>query len=720
MKQSIRKIVCIIMAAMLFMLALNIGAAAETAPTPVIISYESSQTRITRGRSADISVLVKDTSVPADEIADVTAEIDADHLIDSFTGGTVSIEADPDIGTQLSYIVKFENLVYSGTGQTLKFMVGYNGSYSELSVEITQAVPYDDSEPIGEPYVPDPIPEPTIIVHRGDIEEPVEAGQEFDVTVSFENLSNTTLKNVVATCSPTEPLLMAGGTSSFAMENIGGKKTAAITFRLKAMDEITSSNLTVGVELKYTYYNDVSNVTATVSERINIPAKVTRPQEQPTVTVPEPPVIITRSALSPISANQTFGLDITFQNAGKTKIVSPVASFSASEALLLLNETSTVVLPDIEAGESASVTLRFRAASEINSSTQSVNADIKYYYDNGNGLVQSSASEHINISANVTQPPREVVRPDSPVPNLIIRDFGFGGDSVAAGEPFDLYFTFTNTGRLSVENIVVVVDGGESFTMNGSTNTFYYNSLVPGGDITQTVPMQTLAGARTGAQTVNVSFRYEYLDDSRRASTSADIKLSVPVFQPDRLQIDDPKLYDVSYAGMETTIVMSYINKGKSDMSNVEVSIEGEGVDILQPTQYLGNFTSGQSGNISFVVTPWNPGQTDLLIKVTYEDANLRSVTREFPFALDVQEMNWGWEEPGYIDEPEIGGEEKSGPGIWLWIIIAAIVLLALAILFAIVKKNKKKKKAAMAQDDEWDSWADDAAENAKAGSKEE
>ena len=55
------------------------------------------------------------------------------------------------------------------------------------------------------------------------------------------------------------------------------------------------------------------------------------------------------------------------------------------------------------------------------------------------------------------------VQPAGPVPNIIITNFTYGGDSVAAGADFNLDFTFQNMGQVAVTNMVITVDGGESF-----------------------------------------------------------------------------------------------------------------------------------------------------------------------------------------------------------------------------------------------------------------
>ena len=175
------------------------------------------------------------------------------------------------------------------------------------------------------------------------------------------------------------------------------------------------------------------------------------------------------------------------------------------------------------------------------------------------------------------------VQPAGPVPNIIITNFTYGDGSVAVGTNFDLGFTFQNMGKVAVGNMVVTVDGGENFAISGGTNTFYYDSLWAGYSLTQTVPMQVLSSAKNGAQGIDINFKYEYVDGDTRNSNTSDIKISVPVSQPDRFELGDPVLPDAINAGEESTISMEYVNKGKGDVSNVEASIEGDASPPRKP-----------------------------------------------------------------------------------------------------------------------------------------
>ena len=101
------------------------------------------------------------------------------------------------------------------------------------------------------------------------------------------------------------------------------------------------------------------------------------------------------------------------------------------------------------------------------------------------------------------------VQMDSSVPNLVVSGYNYGGNPVPAGGKFSLAFTLLNTGKLAVENIVVTVDGGDNFTIDGSSNTFFYNKIASNKQEEQTVNMQAVTGAKTGAQTIGITCKYE-------------------------------------------------------------------------------------------------------------------------------------------------------------------------------------------------------------------
>ena len=289
-----------------------------------------------------------------------------------------------------------------------------------------------------------------------------------------------------------------------------------------------------------------------------------------------------------------------------------------------------------------------------------------------------------------------------PVPNIIITNFTYGDGSVAAGSDFTLSFTFQNMGKVAVDNMVVTVDGGESFAIAGGTNTFYFDALGAGWAMTQSVPMQALATAASGAQGVNVSFKYEYVDAGARSSSSSDIKISVPVSQPDRFELKDPVQPDMATVGQETTVTMEYVNKGKGGISNVEASIEGDGVDTTMRTQYVGNVASGATGSIGFAFTPLSTDPTDVTLRITYEDSDGKTQTKEFPLTIQAQEMAV---DPGFDDNMVVPDDtEQTGVAWWVWAVVAVVAIAAIVLIVTLVRRHRKAKRA-KEDDEDWADW---------------
>ncbi|RSX58132.1 ABC transporter permease [Bifidobacterium samirii] len=322
------------------------------------------------------------------------------------------------------------------------------------------------------------------------------------------------------------------------------------------------------------------------------------------------------------------------------------------------------------------------------------------------------ADRNLDVDAgngNAARPAVDGDDPDTPdpvagpVPNIIITNFTYGDGSVAAGSDFTLSFTFQNMGKVAVDNLVVTVDGGESFAIAGGTNTFYFDSLGAGWAMTQSVPMQALSTATSGAQGVTVSFKYEYVDAGSRSSSSSDIKISVPVSQPDRFELKDPVQPDMPMVGQETTVTMEYVNKGKGGISNVEASIEGDGVDTTMRTQYVGNVASGATGAIGFAFTPLSTDPTDVTLRITYEDSDGKTQTKEFPITIQAQEASV---DPGFDDNIVVPDDtEQTGVAWWVWAIVAVVAIAAVVLIVTLVRRRRKAKQA-KEDDEDWADWA--------------
>ena len=703
MKNRMRKLgaLCLLLA----VLASVVPPAARAAGSaPVVKSYTVAPAGISKGQTAKLTVYLKDPGTTTKDAKDAKANsLDVSRLVDSFSEGTVStpvITSAP--GEPLEFYVVCSNLVYSGSGKSFRLMAGVDGAYTNLEFSVSQAVEYDGSKteitPAPADTTPTINPAPLVQISRSSLSGPVTAGQEFTLTLNFRNLDTTPLRTPIASVTASDGLMLMDEVSSYAVGDVLGGKTGSVQVRLRAADTIASPAQSLSVELKFNYNNGSALVSGSASEKLNIPAKV-----RTKGTASAPTVIVTRSAVpGPVKPGQQVPVTVSFRNAGKTAIQNPVAVFSTTDSLTLLGSYSTYVLPDIPAGGSKSVTVQVKANKDVTATTQSVNVDLKYTYDAGDTTAAGTVSDKVNLAMEPT------TSTGAPAPNLIISQFDYGGAPVNAGSKFPLKFTIRNTSSsMTVENIVATLDTGGSFAVDGGTNTYFYSKLGAGGEKTQSVAMQALAAqtgtAQTGgaAQGITVNFKYEYVDAGKRTQGTASVVLSVPVVLPNRFNIFAPTVPETVNAGEETTLSVSYVNKGKSEVSNVEAKIVAPDgtITAAAPVQNLGNFESGKSGAIGFAFTPLNPGALDVTLVVSYEDANAKVQTVQFPVHLTVVEPA-----PAATEDPSAKPAKKN-KHLAAWIGGGAGVLAVLAAV--LLRKRKKKKAAALAVDSGWEDWDD-------------
>ena len=417
-----------------------------------------------------------------------------------------------------------------------------------------------------------------------------------------------------------------------------------------------------------------------------------------------PRAVITYSGLPELLASgETATVKLDIKNTGKTAMKAPILNFTVSDALLITDAKYTVALSDIAAGKTASVSVPVKAFGKVAAQKQSIDVAMTFDYYNNVSTTSSEASAHIIVPCKLSDSTEEEPTTGSkPVPIVILSGYSYGGASIAAGSEADLHFTFTNTSKLlAVENIVLKVTTGANLQLNGSSNTFYFESVAAGGSKSVTLPLKAVPMISGSTQDVGLSFSYEYVDNEQRRERTSEMSISVPLYQPDRFELSEPVVAYVGFVGEETSLTMDYVNKGKTEVSNVEATISGD-VDSYNSFVRLGNIPSGKSGTIAFAVTPMLEGDNKATITVSYEDANGDVQERVFETTLSAMAMEPF--DPGEWEDPMEPIEE---PSQFPWWIIAVALAVVTIIVGVVVSKRKKKAKLAK-QQELWDEWDDD------------
>ena len=439
----------------------------------------------------------------------------------------------------------------------------------------------------------------------------------------------------------------------------------------------------------------------TVPVRECVPYTEPTPAPEPTPEViPEPRAVFNSDGTSTsIAAGETKTITVYIQNAGTTAMRDPILTLKSSGSLLIMG-SQDYMLDDIRAGRDTAVTVTVKAPDKIESQMQTIDASLSFYYDNGTQLTGGSASGSVNVLSTVTKDTKDEETIASPTPIVILSKYNYGGSSVAAGSSTNLSFSFTNTSKtIKIENVMVTVTGGQDLMLNGSTNTFYFESVAASGSKTVTVPMKAAQLISASAQDVKIDVTYEYVDQNARKSGNATLSLSVPLYQPDRFELSEPKTSYTGYVGEETSLTIDYVNKGKSAINNVEATISGD-IDSPTPYQRVGTIDGGKNGTIAFAVTPQLEGENQVKIVITYEDSN--GNTKERVFEATVEAMAYEPTDPG-MDDPGMIDPEPANTFPWKYVIIAGVAALIVLLIVLRARKKKAKQKAEQALWDKWD-----------------
>lgn len=292
-----------------------------------------------------------------------------------------------------------------------------------------------------------------------------------------------------------------------------------------------------------------------------------------------------------------------------------------------------------------------------------------------------------------TQPPASLK------PNVLISNYSFEGDYVSGGQNFRLSFNLYNTSKnIKIQNVVVKINGGEKFALSRGADTLYIDSIAAKKASSQSVDLTTSLDAAVGSYPVSFSVSYEYYDNGVKAEGAAELSVTIPVLQNDKVQINNVGLsMPEVYVGEEYDVVFSIINSGFTKLNNAEVKVlNGAGEELA--TAYLGTLEASteKKSNAELLVSFNAAGEQDLKLKLIYEDETLQKKEMEQPFTVQVTEYVSPMPEFPTDDMPPV---EEGGVSPVL-LIVAGIVVLAVIITIVVVVKKKKNKRSELEDED--------------------
>lgn len=336
--------------------------------------------------------------------------------------------------------------------------------------------------------------------------------------------------------------------------------------------------------------------------------------------------------------------------------------------------------------------------------------DFTVTYERGWGSAEGSSTESCDVSLYVNVTKGYEAAGETPggettqtLPKLVVDSYSFSEEKIYAGETFTLTFTVRNTSNEEDTKSILLTmtnnaETGKLTPAEGS-NTLYIDKLAKGESKTLSMSLATAPDTEAKAYELKLDFDYEGTKTrpATLAKGASSASIPVTVLQKIRLKIDDPTVDGEAMEGESVPVYFSLYNMGRSPIYNCMVTVEGDGFS-LEDSVFQGTVAAGNSMRADLSVITATPGQIDGEIVISYEDALEEKMEERLPLSIFVNEgfnpdANGGMEDPGYIDQPTIGGMDGPSAGIPVWIWIALGVVVAAAIVVAIILLKKKRAK---------------------------
>lgn len=284
-------------------------------------------------------------------------------------------------------------------------------------------------------------------------------------------------------------------------------------------------------------------------------------------------------------------------------------------------------------------------------------------------------------------------------PNLVVRTSSYG-DSVTAGTAFPLSLgVYATDGSEDLSDVIISLTLPENISLSGGSLSEYVGSMSP--KQTRDVTFEVLPASGFTGTVANITVNMTGTGTVTGKAVSGTTTISVPVSQPDRFEVGQLELSsDTLYVGDTGSVTLSYVNKGKNPVSNLEARLTGTNLGA-GGYQYLGNLNAGTEGSVDFDITPDAAGTVSGIITLNYEDAsgNPQTVSKDFSVSAEEMSMDDFYYDPSMDDvQPE-----QTGMPVWAWVLIGVCGAVVVIVVIVVVIRKRRKAKALAALEEDSD-----------------
>ena len=287
----------------------------------------------------------------------------------------------------------------------------------------------------------------------------VHAGQDFSFGFDLVNLGKADAKNIKISVAQTggENIILPKSSSIRVVPKLKGEETQSFNFIMTSSKEAITQNYPIGITVEYESDEEDENgqlISKTVNQYVGVyivnPKKDA--EEDASKTVPK--IIIDEYSLDPgiVQAGRNFNLKTTFLNTSSKKAIQNIkislvvveSSEKTGTVFTPVQSSNTFYIDRIAPKQKATKDITLYTIPDAQAKTYTITVKFEYEDDQGEPL---TAEDLIGIP--VVQPSR-----------LDIGEVQIQGEPTE-GEPIGLYVEFYNTGKVTLNNLMVRLESDE-------------------------------------------------------------------------------------------------------------------------------------------------------------------------------------------------------------------------------------------------------------------
>lgn len=527
----------------------------------------------------------------------------------------------------------------------------------------------------------------------------IKAGTNYNLTALVENLGAKAASNVKVSIAEgvgaAAGILPGFNKTEISLADIqaGKKQSVEIPLIISSSAAAGLHELTLQVS-----YTDTDNISRSAVSKVYLMVEADNTEEDEVSGIdfsdvtqkPENPIVGEKVTVSFIITN-TGKTDITNIRLWGEELSS--SNFEPLDSEPYQKEGS------LKAGESKTCSMAFNVGNMISEGLNTLK--IGYSYDDG-----STALKTGTVSFHV----RNVKNDSNSKPKLILTDFGTNTDEIRAGASFIFNFDLKNTHiSKAAKNIKVTLSSeNEVFSATQGSTSFYVDKIDPSEIYTGSVELRAKSDVATGAYELKIEVEYEYdnmsAPDIEKGGVTDSNPIKLPVIENARPVVQNTTVYnwyEPITINQVSTMTFNFYNMGKSTLSNVYFTLEGDFEFAPGESTYYGSAAPGGNDYFEYGVIPVNEGTCGGTINVHYEDSNGNEVVKAFEFSdifVQPEQVNNDMNplpEGDYIpaDVMPIEKVKEDIVSLWLFIAIqAAILIIIIPVARIIVIKLHKRK----------------------------